>query len=201
LRKKENCCCWFIPSLYVVLLIFVRSHSGSRIQLRYFVVLMTTRPPPSRQPADKYRRTSLYGGTSLKQCFRVDCGCLASQRYKHCPCRGATYCSTRCQLADWHRHRVDCIYAREHMTSCTHCGSCTVALLSCPCRVASYCSPECQSANWPHHGTHCTARARNKKPAQRMDPSGPLTRLCFWLCCLEWNGRTLPTSASETMAS
>jgi hypothetical protein len=137
------------------------------------LVLMTTRPPPSRQPADKYRRTSLHGGTSLKQCSRVDCGCLASQRYKHCPCRGATYCSTRCQLADWHRHRVDCIYAREHMTSCTHCGSCTVALLSCPCRVASYCSPECQSANWPHHGTHCTARARNKKPAQRMDPSGP----------------------------
>jgi hypothetical protein len=165
------------------------------------VALMTSRPPPTRQPAAKYRRTSLHGRTSMKLCSRVDCACFASQRYKHCPCRGATYCSTRCQLADWHRHRADCSYAREHRTTCTHCGIRTVAVLSCRCRVASYCSSECQIADWSQHGTHCTARTRKKKPPRRTDPSGDLTRLCVWLCCLGWNGRSLPTSASETNAS
>lgn len=66
-------------------------------------------------------------------------------------CNGCTrvfYCSEKCQIQDWPKHR-------EHCNACAYCqtGLNIAKLRSCSrCGVAKYCDAECQVAHW--HAEH-----------------------------------------------
>eukprot|EP00123_Amoebidium_parasiticum_P012319 comp21279_c0_seq1/m.29035 comp21279_c0_seq1/g.29035 ORF comp21279_c0_seq1/g.29035 comp21279_c0_seq1/m.29035 type:complete len:115 (-) comp21279_c0_seq1:645-989(-) len=70
------------------------------------------------------------------------------EKFRHCQCDMAYYCSAECQRKDWPSHRK----TGKHCANCRKGGNNLPRQhIECSCTTVVYCSPECQEAHWVFH--------------------------------------------------
>ena len=69
-------------------------------------------------------------------------------------CTKVGYCSRRCQMTDWLRHKEECL-------GCSNPGCDQPGTSSCAsCGTVGYCGRTCQTADWMHHKDECQGHLR-----------------------------------------
>lgn len=123
-----------------------------------------------------------YGKKSVSEDRRRCASCCVYSQgdnvFKCCPCGKVYYCSTKCQHADWKRHKKFCALQRKRQEQqakknggsddqleCSTCGKFVIKsqIKWCPCRGQCYCCKPCQVSDWREHKQVCPWHLEQKK--------------------------------------